>query len=271
MLIQTAAADKITLKKLSGKTAVITGAASGIGKAAALKLAEEGANIALVDLKDQRAEQVLEQLESYDVQAKVYDTDVSDPARVEQAFTDAAGFFGSIDVVFANAGINGVVTPIEDMSPEEWDHTLTTNLKSTFLTVKYAIPHMKQKGGSIIVTSSINGNRKFSNFGMSAYSTSKAGQTAFAKMAALELARYRIRVNVICPGAIQTNIQENTEKTPELDKIVIPVQYPQGSHPLEHAPGQPEQVAELVKFLASDESDHITGTTIYIDGAESLL
>jgi NAD(P)-dependent dehydrogenase (short-subunit alcohol dehydrogenase family) len=106
---------------------------------------------------------------------------------------------------------------------------------------------------------------------MSAYSTSKAGQIAFAKMAALELARYKIRVNVICPGAIQTNIGESTKPTPQLDKIKITVKYPEGSQPLEHGPGQPEQVADLVLFLASQESSHISGTEIFIDGVESLL
>src|SRR5690606_14889870 len=135
---------------------------------------------------------------------------VADAKRVEQAVEEAIRAFGSIDIVFANAGINGTVAPIEDLTTENWDETLTTNLKSTFLTVKYAIPHMKKDGGSIIITSSINGSRKFSSFGMAAYSTSKAGQVAFAKMAALELAQYKIRVNVICPGAIQTNIGENT-------------------------------------------------------------
>lgn len=106
---------------------------------------------------------------------------------------------------------------------------------------------------------------------MAAYSSSKAGQVAFAKMAALELARYHIRVNVICPGAIQTNIGESTHPTPELDKIKIPIQYPEGSQPLEHGPGKPEQVADLVAYLASNASSHITGTEIYVDGAESLL
>jgi NAD(P)-dependent dehydrogenase (short-subunit alcohol dehydrogenase family) len=106
---------------------------------------------------------------------------------------------------------------------------------------------------------------------MSAYSTSKAAQTAFMKMAALELARYKIRVNAICPGAIQTNIKQSTQSTPELQDVQIPVYYPEGSQPLEHQPGKPEQVADLVLFLASPQASHITGTEIYIDGAESLL
>jgi NAD(P)-dependent dehydrogenase (short-subunit alcohol dehydrogenase family) len=258
-------------RRLEGKTALVTGAASGIGRATALKMAEEGANICLVDLKEQRADEVQEQIESMGGKAVVTDTDLSDAARVEAAVKQAVDAFGRLDIVFANAGINGVLAPIETMEPEEWAHTLTTNLFSTFYTVKYAIPHMKERGGSIIITSSINGSRKFSGFGNCAYSTSKAGQIAFAKMAALELAKYRIRVNVICPGSIRTNISENTVKSPDLKEIEIPVKYPKGSQPLEHKPGEPEQVADLVLFLSSEESSHITGTEIFIDGAESLL
>lgn len=259
--------------RVKDMVALVTGAGSGIGKAAALKLASEGAMVTLVDLKENRAEEVMRQIEEQYGQGRaiVTDTDVSDPHRVKEAVLQTIDRFGKLDIVFANAGINGVVSPIENLSEEAWDKTIATNLRSTFLTVKYAIPHMKEKGGSIIITSSINGNRQFSSFGMSAYSTSKAGQMAFGKMAALELAKYRIRVNIICPGSIKTNIGESTVKTPQLADIQIPVYYPQGSEPLEHGPGQPEQVADLVLFLASSESSHITGTEIYIDGAESLI
>jgi NAD(P)-dependent dehydrogenase (short-subunit alcohol dehydrogenase family) len=257
--------------RLKDKCAIVTGAGSGIGRAAALALAREGARIGLIDLKNERTEQVKEDISALGGEALFVDVDVSDPERMERGIRQVFEAWKRIDIVFANAGINGVVTPIENMKPEEWDHTMTTNLKSTFLTVKYAIPHLKERGGSIIVTSSINGNRKFSGFGMSAYSTTKAGQVAFMKMAALELARYKIRVNAICPGAIQTHINETTWSTPEVSQIKIPVQYPEGNQPLEKGPGMPEQVAELVLFLASDDSNHITGTEIYIDGAESLL
>lgn len=261
----------MTNDSLNSKVALITGAASGIGHATAIALAKEDVKIVLVDLNNERAEKTQEEISKIGGECIFVDTDVANPARVEHAVQQAIDAFGAIDIVFANAGINGTVAPIEDLTPDNWDETLTTNLKSTFLTVKYAIPHMKKNGGSIIITSSINGSRTFSSFGMSAYSTSKAGQVAFAKMAALELAQYKIRVNVICPGAISTNIGENTFEQPEVQKIEIPVEYPKGSQPLEHGPGKPEQVADLVKFLASSSSSHISGTEIFIDGAETLL
>lgn len=259
--------------RFQGKTAIITGAGSGIGKAAAVKLAAEGANVALFDLLDDRTSQTEAEINAMRAgAARAFDVDTSDPARVEKAVLETVQIFGGVDIVFANAGINGVLAPIEDMELNDWEKTLQVNLNGTFLTVKYCIPHLKKKGqGSIIITSSVNGTRTFSGFGMGAYSTTKAGQVAFAKMAALELARFKIRVNVICPGAISTNIDQSTKKSEELEEIVIPVEYPEGSQPLADGPGKPEEVADLVAFLASEESRHITGAQIFIDGAESLL
>lgn len=257
--------------RFENKVAVITGGSSGIGRASAILLAQEGAKVCLMDLKEEQAEKVKQEIEKNGGEALIVDVDLADANRVEQGMKQVIDTWNKIDIVFANGGINGVLAPIEDLTPEDWDETINTNLKGTFHTVKYALPYMKEKGGSMIITSSVNGNRIFSNFGMAAYSTSKAGQMAFGKMAALELAKYKIRVNIICPGAIQTNIGKNTEKTPELKKIEIPVEYPEGDKPLEHQPGKPEQVADLVAFLASDQSSHITGTEIFIDGAESLL
>lgn len=257
---------------LRDKVAIITGAGSGIGKASALKLAKAGAKLGLIDLKAENVKEVQQQIEQAGSEAVIAEADVSNPKAVSAAVEKITGQWGRLDFVFVNAGMNGKLSPIEDFDPDDWDATITNNLKSTFLTVKYAIPHMKEAGGSIVITSSVNGNRIFSNFGMSAYSSSKAGQMAFGKMAALELSNYNIRVNVICPGAIETNIGENTDPDKEkLKKVEIPVEYPEGDHPLEEKPGRPEQVADLVHFLASDASKHISGTEMYIDGAESLL
>lgn len=196
---------------------------------------------------------------------------VANPAQMESAVRALVERWGRLDIAFANAGINGVWAPVEDLKPEEWDETLDINLKGTFLTVKYAVPFLKKQGGAIVITSSINGTRKFSSTGATAYSASKAGQVALAKMIALELAQFGIRVNVICPGSLQTEISESTEKR-DLEEIEVPAEYPEGTMPLTGGkPGSPEQVAELVLFLVSDRSSLISGTEVWIDGTESLL
>jgi len=257
--------------RLAGKVALVTGAGSGIGKAAALLMAQEGANIAALDRDMDELRQAVREIEQQGREGLPLQADVSQAEPMQEAVRQAGERWGRLDIVYANAGINGVWAPLDELQPEEWDRTLAINLKGTFLTVKFALPYLKRQGGSVIVTSSVNGTRIFSNTGATAYSCSKAGQVAFVKMMAVELARYKIRVNAICPGAIQTNIGENTEQR-DLDKVKVPVEYPEGDIPLTHGQaGCPEQVAQLALFLASDASSHITGTPIWIDGAESLL
>ncbi|AIQ52369.1 SDR family oxidoreductase [Paenibacillus sp. FSL R7-0331] len=257
--------------KLAGKVAVVTGGGSGIGKASVLEFARNGAKVVMLDRTPDNAEKVKRQVEQAGGEAIVIECDIEQPEQVKEAIDQAAAKWGCLDIVFANAGINGAMAPIETMEMDDWDQTLHINLRGTFATVKYAIPHLKNNGGSILINSSINGNRVFSNIGFSAYSTTKAGQVAFMKMAALELAQYKIRVNAICPGAITTNIDDNTYPSEDLREVQIPVDFPEGDQPLEEGPGRPDQVAKLAVFLASDDSDHITGTEIYCDGAESLL
>ncbi|MFN7116374.1 MAG: SDR family oxidoreductase [Saprospiraceae bacterium] len=253
------------------KIAFITGASSGIGKAAALLLAREGAKVCGLSRNENELRKTVQEIEQLGGTAIYVVGDISKPEEIQRAIAKTVDAFGRLDIVFANAGINGVWAPIEELEPDEWDKTLNINLKGTFLTAKYAIPHLKKQGGSIIVTASVNGTRIFSNAGATAYSCSKAAQVAFTKMAALELSRYRIRVNVVCPGWIETEIEESTEKR-HTEKIQPPVEYPQGTVPLTKGePGSAEQVAQLVLFLASDEASHISGTEVWIDGAESLL
>ncbi|CAM4452072.1 SDR family oxidoreductase [Paenibacillus typhae] len=257
--------------RLAGKVAVVTGGGSGIGKASVMEFARNGAKVILLDRTPENAEKVKRQVEEAGGEALVIECDIEQPQQVKEAIDQAAATWGRLDIVFANAGINGAMAPIETMEMEDWDQTIHINLRGTFATVKYAIPHLKENGGSILINSSINGNRIFSNIGFSAYSTTKAGQVAFMKMAALELAQYKIRVNAICPGAISTNIDDNTYPSEDLEEVKIPVDFPEGDQPLEKGPGRPDQVAKLALFLASNDSDHITGTEIYCDGAESLL
>lgn len=257
--------------QLTGRVALVTGAGSGIGKAATKLLAKEGAKIAALSHTREEVDRTVAEIESNDAEAIGLVADISQPNEMQQAIEQIGNKWGRLDVVFANAGINGVWAPIEELSPAEWDKTLNVNLKGTFLTVKYAVPYLKKQGGSVIVTSSVNGTRIFSNTGATAYSCSKAAQVAFTKMVALELAKHRIRVNVICPGAIATSIDRNTQRR-DLDEIKEPVEFPEGQIPLtDGESGTSEQVAQLVLFLASDASSHISGTEIWIDGAQSLL
>ncbi len=257
--------------QLAERVALITGAGSGIGKAAALLLAKEGAKIGALGRTQDELKDTVAQIQGAGGEAIPIDADISQPKEMQQAIQQLVDQWGRLDIVFANAGINGVWAPLEELEPEEWDKTINVNLKGTFLTVKYAVPHLKKQGGSVIITSSVNGTRIFSNTGATAYSCTKAAQVAFTKMVALELAEHRVRVNVICPGAISTNIEESTEQR-DLDEIREPVEYPEGRIPLtDGKPGSAEQVAQLVLFLASDAASHITGTEMWIDGAESLL
>jgi NAD(P)-dependent dehydrogenase (short-subunit alcohol dehydrogenase family) len=258
-------------KSLQGKVALITGAGSGIGEATAKRLAGEGAKIAALGRTRDELEKVVSSIERDGGEAIAITADISQPDEMEKAAETVIEKWGRLDIVLANAGINGRWAPIEDLTPEDWDKTIDINLKGTFLTIKYAAPYLKKQGGSVIVTASVNGTRMFSNTGATIYSTSKAGQVAMTKMLALELAKHRVRVNVICPGAIETSIDENTERD-NLDEIKEPVEFPEGQIPLtDGKPGTSEQVADLVYFLASDLSSHITGTEMWIDGAQSLL
>lgn len=256
---------------VENRVALITGGSSGLGEAAAKRLAAEGAKVGVLGRTEDEVNAVVAAIKGSGGEAMSLLADVSDADALQQAVDRLASAYGGIDIVFANAGINGVWAPLDELTPEDWDKTLSINLKGTFLTVKYALPYLRDGGGSVIVTSSVNGTRKFSNTGATAYACSKAAQVAFTKMVALELAKHRIRVNVICPGAIESNIEENTQRQ-NLERVKEPVEYPEGNIPLtDGKPGKAEQVADLVYFLASDASSHITGTEVWIDGGETLL
>lgn len=253
------------------RTALVTGAGSGIGRSTSLLLAQRGANVAALGLDADGLDAVVLDIGAAGGDAIAIVADISQPEAMEDAYRRVDEQWGRLDIVFANAGINGVWAPLESLDPDEWRQTIDVNLNGTFFTVKYAVPYLKRRGGAVVITSSVNGTRMFSNTGASAYSSTKAAQVAFAKMIALELAKHRIRVNVICPGAIETGISESTEEQ-DLEAAREPVRYPEGSIPLtDGAPGSSEQVAELVAFLCSDAADHITGTEVWIDGGQTLL
>lgn len=254
-----------------GKVILVTGAGSGIGAATAKKLARQGAKIAALGRTESELQALVDEITQNGGEAMVVVADISVVEDMQNAIAQIDSRWGRLDCVFANAGINGVWAPLDELKPDEWDQTINVNLRGTFLTVRSALPHLKRQGGAIVITSSVNGTRMFSNSGATAYACTKAAQVAFAKMTALEFAKHRIRVNVICPGAIDTEIDDNTQQE-DLEHAREPVNFPEGKIPLtDGKSGTSEQVADLVSFLLSDASSHITGTEMWIDGGQSLL
>lgn len=257
--------------QLQNKVAFVTGAGSGIGKASALLFALEGAKIACVEVDLQSAQETVAEIERNGGQAIAVRADVSQPQEVQEAVAQTVDKFGRLDICFANAGINGVWAPIEDLTPEEWDQTQSINLKGTFLTIKYAYPHMKREangsGGAVLITSSVNGTRTFKGERI-AYACTKAGQVVLARCLAVEFAKHDVRINTICPGAIETNINASTEAR-DTETVGLPVVFPEGRTPLNK--GVADHVAQLALFLASDASSHISGTETFVDGAETLI
>ncbi|CDZ26925.1 SDR family NAD(P)-dependent oxidoreductase [Neorhizobium galegae] len=258
--------------ELNNQVALVTGAGSGIGKAAAMKLAAEGAKVALLGHTRTELDKTAREIEKAGGEALVLEADVSDENRMREAIDRLAGKLGRLDIVVANAGINGVWAPIDDLKPEEFDRTIAVNLRGTYLTLHLTVPHLKAQGtGSIIVISSINGNRTFTTPGATAYTATKAAQVAMVQQLALELGKHHIRVNAVCPGEIETNIRDNTKLRHE-QETAIPVEWPEGQVPISDGrPGKSEDVAEVIAFLASDRSRHVTGTPIYVDGGQGLL
>ncbi|HUG62830.1 MAG TPA: SDR family NAD(P)-dependent oxidoreductase [Methylomirabilota bacterium] len=256
----------------SGKVALVTGAGSGIGKASALKLAAAGAIVGALGRTEEEVRQTCAEIRGAGGVSIALVADIAEEDQMRAAVDKLVAAHGRLDIVFANAGINGVWAPIEELKPEEFDRTVSINLRGTYLTIHLTVPHLKAAGGGVIlVTSSINGTRTFTSPGATAYSATKAAQVAMVQMLAVELGPDRIRVNAICPGRIGTEIDDNTERR-NSEEAGYPAEFPEGDIPLTgHRGGAAEDVADLVVFLASDAARHITGSPVWIDGAQSLV
>ncbi|MBS3768851.1 MAG: 3-oxoacyl-[acyl-carrier-protein] reductase [Bacteroidales bacterium] len=244
------------MKLVEGKTALITGAARGIGKAIALKFAENGANIAITDLEyNEKMEETIEQINQMGVNCKGYASDASDFKKTEDTVNEILKDFGQIDVLINNAGITQD-TLLMRMTEDQWDAVIKVNLKSVFNFTKAVQRSMlKQKSGSIINMSSVVGIS--GNAGQSNYAASKAGIIGFTKSVAKELGSRNIRCNALAPGFI---ITEMTGKLSEEVKNEWA-----NNIPLKRG-GKPEDVANTALFLASDLSEYITGQVIHVCG-----
>ncbi len=252
-------------------TALVTGAGSGIGKGSALRLAKGGAFVGLLGRTEDELEETLAEIRASGGEGMVLVADVSQADQMAEAVGRLIDVRKGLQIVVANAGINGTWAPIDDLKPEEFDNTIAINLRGTYLTLHHTVPFLKKSGGSIIVMSSINGTRTFTTPGATAYSATKAAQLAMVQQLALELGRHGIRINAICPGAIETEIDDNTNVRKKR-QTEVPVEFPEGDIPLTGGEsGTIEDIADVVAFLASDASRHVTGTPIWVDGGQSLL
>ncbi len=254
--------------RFANKVAVVTGAASGIGKAAVLKLASEGAHVFAADI-DEAGGQAL--AASSNGKIDFIRCDVCQPSDIEALMNAAAAQAGGIDIVFNNAAAGGDRAPIDEITPEGWDHTMNLVLKSVAMGIRYASPHMKgRKGAAIVNTASVAALG--AGYSPTAYAVAKAGVLHLTKVAATDLAQYGIRVNAICPGFINTNIFTSSLEVPdenkEQAKAIIAGMSAQ-AQPVARG-GLPDDIANAVAYLASDESSFMTGTHMLVDGGLTI-
>lgn len=243
---------------LNGKTAVVTGGGSGIGKATALKLAADGANIVIVHMDpEEKAAEVVNEIEAKGVKAKAIRMDVSDFEAVSGMVSEIVEEFGSIDILINCAGItkDGLIARMKE---DQFDAVISVNLKGTFNMIRHCTPvFMKQKSGTIVNVSSVSGI--IGNPGQANYSTSKAGVIGLTKSTAKELVSRGVRCNAVAPGFIATDMTANLSKNNKLVDMI----------PMKRM-GTADEVADLIFFLASDASSYITGEIIKVDGGVAI-
>lgn len=254
--------------RFAGKVAVVTGAASGIGKAAVLKLAGEGAHVFAADIDEAGGQALADQSNG---KIDFVRCDVTRASDIEALMNTAAVKAGGIDIVFNNAAAAGDRAPIDEISPEGWDFTMNLVLKSVAMGIRYASPHMKhRKGASIVNTASVAALG--AGYSPIAYAVAKAGVLHLSKVAATDLAQYGIRVNAICPGFINTNIFTSSLEVPDANKDAakaIIAGMSANAQPVARG-GEPEDIANAVAYLASEESSFMTGTHMLVDGGLTI-
>lgn len=244
--------------KFQGKNVLITGGASGIGQATALRVAEEGAFVLVCDKNREKGEAVRDEIKERRGKAEFLEVDTTDERSVKESIAFIVNEQGSLDVLFNNAGVGGQEKKLHELSEEEWDRVVDTNLKGVFYGIKHAVPTMmNQEKGAIINTSSVLGFKGKKRSGP--YNASKGGVVTLTKNAALEYGRYGIRVNAVAPGVIDTPIVDTWREDERKWKIISQ------ANALGRL-GQPHEVAEAVLFLASDQASFITGETLMVDG-----
>jgi NAD(P)-dependent dehydrogenase (short-subunit alcohol dehydrogenase family) len=246
---------------LEGKVALVTGAASGIGRATALTVAREGAKLIIADMNEDGGQQTIHMMTENGGEAMFVQVDVTSASQIEAMISKTVETYGRLDCSFNNAGTEGttMVSTI-DYKEEDWNRVLSTNLTGVWLCMKYEITQMlKQGAGAIVNTASVAGLVGSRGAG-SAYAASKHGVVGLTKTAALEYAKQGIRVNCVCPGVIRTPMMERMlTRTPELEQQYI------AAEPIGRL-GRPEEIAESVVWLCSDAASFVTAHTMTVDG-----
>jgi NAD(P)-dependent dehydrogenase (short-subunit alcohol dehydrogenase family) len=252
------------MQRVNGKTCIVTGASLGIGRACALRLAEEGAQLALFDVLDDAGAALVAELQSRGVKARYWHVDVGNEQAVHAAIDEVAAHFGGVDVLVNNAGIAGANKPTHEITEEEWDRVQAVNVKGVFFCVKHVIAHLRRAGaGSIINLSSIYGLVGAAD--VPPYHASKGAVRLMSKNDALIYAADRIRVNSIHPGFIWTPMVEHHLLDSGATDIDAARREVGLLHPLGHM-GDVDDIAWGVVYLASDESKFVTGAELVIDG-----
>jgi NAD(P)-dependent dehydrogenase (short-subunit alcohol dehydrogenase family) len=252
------------MDRMRGKAAIVTGAASGIGRASVIAFAREGARVLAVDRVAEGLEETVAQVSREGGTALAHVADAGDETSVKAAVARALEVFGAIDAIYANAGISGGLTPLFEQSVDYWTEILRVNLIGPFLAIKHGAPPMIAKGrGSIVLTASVAALR--ANAGGAPYGASKAGVVSLAQSAANALAGTGVRVNAICPGLIETGMTKpifDRARERGTDHKIGQL------NPLRRA-GRPEEIAAMALFLASDESSYVNGQAFPVDGGLS--
>jgi NAD(P)-dependent dehydrogenase (short-subunit alcohol dehydrogenase family) len=246
--------------KLDGKVAVITGAASGMGRATAIRFAKEGAAVVVADLNSQGGEATISEIAATGGRAVFQRTDVGVENDIKSLIDRAVKEYGRLDITYNNAGIGGATGRLTDIKAEDWDKTFVILTRAVFLGIKHSIePMRKAGGGSIISTASVAGLKGAA--GLHAYSAAKAAVVNLTESAAIELGHDRIRVNCICPGGIVTPLVYRGMRGGEEEarRNMARMQ------PIPRA-GRPEDIAAMALFLASDDAEWVTGTAMIVDG-----
>ena len=250
------------LMRLKDKTALITGAGSGIGKSTAKLFAEEGAVVLVNDVDEGTGMETVEEIVRAGGRAHFYHADVTDPAAVQSMIEQIMEKFGRIDILFNNAGISGVGA-LHEIGPEDWDRLMAVNVKSVYLVTKYTLPYMmERRSGCIINMSSCSAEMGLAR--RTAYAATKGAILAMTKSMQVDYAPYNIRVNVLLPGTIYTPFVENFLKHSYADQEAALQQIKQRQ--VSGELGRPEDVAHAALFLASDESRFMMGSPLYVDG-----